>query len=227
MAAFLPAIASVAAPFISKIFGGGGGGQDEFNQIPTKSKGQQKQQNTALKQWQDLAGGGYEDAIGLLESLLDPDSETYKGFAQPYLDQFHQQTLPGIAEQYASYGSGLGGGLASSGFAQSLGSAGANLTSQLASLRENLRMQGAKGLLGQYNTMFGQTQGQESFGHVPREQGFLESMLPGATKGVFNAFTNSLVNRSGGGGQDVGRGYQSINPLMGQLDTMFRSGQIR
>lgn len=212
-------IASVAGPLVSQIFGGGGG-EGGYSQTSTKTRGQRKQQNTALRQWQELAGGGYENAIGLLTSMLDPDSETYKNFEAPYLQQFNQQIIPGIMEQFAGLDP-MGSGLSSSGFAQSLGAAGANLQTSLASLKENLRQQGAQGILQQYNQAFGQTQGNQ-FALGPKDPSFGQSAMPGMFNQIGKAGANYLTNRAVAS-QDTGRGYQQQNPLLNQLDMMYRT----
>ena len=57
------------------------------------------------------------------------------------MQQYEQHTIPGHAERFAGMG-GMGGGLSSSGFGQSLSSAGGNLQSLLAALKSSLdRMQ--------------------------------------------------------------------------------------
>src|SRR5271170_2333198 len=93
------------------LFGNEGGNQ----QLSTLNG----QQNDVLQQILKMvqqSGGGVEQAFQLLQGYLDPNSEQYKNFEAPYLQQFNQQTIPGLAEKFAGYGGGLGGGLSSSGF---------------------------------------------------------------------------------------------------------------
>lgn len=215
-----PMIIAALVQAASSIIGGGQGG---YEKVSTKTRGQRKQQNTALQQWQQLAEGAYPNAIGLLQSLLDPNSQTYKNFEAPYLQQFQQQTIPGIAEQFAGAGA-LGGGLSSSGFGQALGAAGANLQTSLAQMKENLRMQAAQGILGQYNQGFGQTQ-QDQFALGPRDPSYGQSFAAGASKGFGQAGANYLYNQQnrGVGSGDTGRGYQSNNPITNELDRMYRT----
>jgi hypothetical protein len=82
----------------------------------------------------------YQAGQSYLQSLLGGDISQ---FADPYMRQFKEQTIPGIAEQFA----GLGG-LSSSGFQQALGGAAAGLQERLASLRGQLQMQALPQALG-------------------------------------------------------------------------------
>lgn len=97
-------------------------------------------------------GGGFQKATGLLQSYLDPNSDVYKNFEQPYMNQFEQETVPMLAERFAGYGGGMGGGLSSSGFGQSLGAAGANLQTNLAQMKSQMGRQSIQDILGLFNT---------------------------------------------------------------------------
>lgn len=101
------------------------------------------------------AGGAYGQAADYYSDLLSDDSNTAQMMQAPEMRRFHQETIPGLAEQYAGYGSGS---LSSSGFRNAAVGAGADLSERLGALRAQLRQQGAQGLqnigqqgLQQYN----------------------------------------------------------------------------
>lgn len=89
-------------------------------------------------------GGGYQQGMDYFKSLLDPSSQASQAFAAPYMQQFEQETVPMLAEKFAGQGA-----LSSSGFGQSLSSAGSNLQTQLAALRAQLAGQGAQSMMQQ------------------------------------------------------------------------------
>jgi hypothetical protein len=78
-----------------------------------------------------------------LQNLMNPSQESTQQFAAPYMRQFNEQIVPGLANQFAGTGS-----LNSSGFQQALGSAGSDLMERLAALKGNLGLQGAQAGLG-------------------------------------------------------------------------------
>ena len=89
---------------------------------------------------------GYGDSISQLQEYLDPSSAAYQRFAAPYMQQFEQETIPGIAERFAGQGA-MGGALSSSGFGQALSSAGSNLQTQLAGMKTDLQRQAMNDLM--------------------------------------------------------------------------------
>lgn len=97
-------------------------------------------------------GEGMQGGIDLQRQLMDPNSEAVRQFSDPYMREFEQQTIPGLAERFAGMG-GMGGGMSSSGFGQSLSSAGGNLQSQLAQLKAGLGQNAAQSLMNQYSNM--------------------------------------------------------------------------
>jgi len=118
---------------------------------------------------------------------MDPSSQAVDQFAQPYMDQFNQQTIPQLSERFAGMGGGMGGGLSSSGFGQALGAAGGNLQTQLAALKAGLGQQAAQSLMGQYGQMSGQALGKSPFGYMHQQgtQGFLPQALSAYMQGGF------------------------------------------
>jgi hypothetical protein len=118
-----------------------------------------EQQNYLQNIFQQLGlngqtGQNYGLSQGYLQKMLSGDQGAYDQWAQPYNTQFQEQTLPGIAERFAGLGGGLGGGaLGSSGFAQALGGAATQHSSNLAGLYAQLQQQAAQQAMGQYNTL--------------------------------------------------------------------------
>lgn len=93
-------------------------------------------------------GGAFGEAADYWYNLLQDNPELMEQFMRPELRRFNEQTIPGIAEQFAGMGAG---GLSSSGFRNSAVNAGTDLQERLAAMRANLKNQAASGLfnLGQ------------------------------------------------------------------------------
>jgi hypothetical protein len=137
-------------------------------------------------------GQGFGESLDYQRQLMDPSSEAVNQFTQPYVDQFNQQTIPGLAERFAGLGGGLGGGLSSSGFGQSLSSAAGNLQTQLAALKAGLGQQAAGQLMSQYTNLSGQALGKSPFGYMqqPGTQGFLPQALSAYLQAGFPGLGN-------------------------------------
>jgi len=96
---------------------------------------------------QMLKGGGlnqnplFQGGSNFLQNLFSNDPQQMQQFQQPYMDNFNQNIVPGIANRFAGMGTGASG-LSSSGFQQTLAQAGRGLQSDLASMRGQQQMQG-------------------------------------------------------------------------------------
>lgn len=75
-----------------------------------------------------------------IQRLLSGDPELMQQFTQPYMDQFNEEIVPGIAQRFAGMGTGAGAG-SSSGLNNSLAQAGKGLQTNLAQLRGNMQLQ--------------------------------------------------------------------------------------
>ena len=139
----------------------------KWSQQPNISPEQQQ----LLSQLLQMLGGEGElgqasgDALAQLKELMDPSSEAQQRFADPHMQQFQQQTLPGIAERFAGAGA-QGGALSSSGFGQALGGAAAGLQTQLAGMKSELQKGSIQDILGQFKSLLGQGLGTQSFSNV-------------------------------------------------------------
>ncbi len=136
-------------------------------------------------------GGAFGQAGDYYRDLLGNDSQDFNAFAAPEMRRFNEQTIPGIAEQFAGMGAG---NLSSSGFRNAAVNAGTDLSERLGALRAQLRQSGAQGLmqlgqqgLGDYNENI-YTQGQP---------GFLDT-IGGAAGSALGMFGGQLPNWFGG-----------------------------
>jgi hypothetical protein len=129
-------------------------------------------------------GGGYNQAQQYHQGILgggQGDQGAYQNFASPYLQQFQEQILPGIAERFAGQGA-----LSSSGFGQALGGAATGLQSQLAQLFSSLQQQSAGQQYGQFNNMAGMGLGYQPFAYMQNPGS--EGLIPGALKSFASGF---------------------------------------
>jgi hypothetical protein len=177
-----------------------------MNKVPTKTKEQQAlwdQINNMLNP-QGQLGQGYNQGINYQMDLMNPNSNAVNQFAQPYMDQFNQQTVPGLAERFAGMG-GMGGGLSSSGFGQSLSAAGGNLQNQLAQLKSGLGQQAANNLMSQYSGMMNSALNYQPYAYQQQSPGMAEGLaqswaqagMPGlqqVSSGMQSGY-NSLYNK--------------------------------
>jgi hypothetical protein len=116
------------------------GSKDKVKQLPTMNYQQQKGLSQFFKKPITKSPGfqqGQDYLSQLLSGAFQPNYET---FDQPYLQNFEEQIVPGLAERFAGMGTGAGG-LNSSAFTNSIAQAGRGLQSDLASMRENLKFQ--------------------------------------------------------------------------------------
>lgn len=170
------------------------GRDPSWNKISNLTSGQKRLLNSDISQARQLQQGGYGDAMSLLQQYLNPQSDIYRNFETPYLQQFEQQTVPGLAERFAGLGA-MGGGLSSSGFGQALGAAGANLQAQLAQMKQQYQRQSINDLLGQYNQLTNRGLNTRAFENVydPGTQGQL-----GIGGNILNSFATGAASAFGG-----------------------------
>jgi hypothetical protein len=147
------------------------------------------------------AGGAFGESADYYRDLLSNDPELLQQFNAPEMRRFNEQTIPGLAEQFAGMGSG---NLSSSGFRNAAVGAGTDLQERLGAIRANLRQNAAQGLtnigqmgLGNYSQDVMTEQG---------SQGLLSSLGPAAvsaglgflTGGPGGAVVGGLSGLSGG-----------------------------
>lgn len=167
------------------------GGKDKLKKLPTMSPEQEKFFNELIGM---LHGGGLGQGFGestdYLRQLLDPNSEAVAQFTKPYQEQFEQETVPMLAERFAGAGGGMGGGLSSSGFGQSLSAAGSGLQTQLAALKAGLGQQAAGQLMNMYGNLSGNVLNKSPYGYqnIQGNQGFLPQFMAAYLKGGMGGF---------------------------------------
>jgi hypothetical protein len=142
------------------------GSSDKLQQVPTMNPQQQQVLSQLLSQlgMGSGVGGNFQGANDYISQLLEGSPDAFNRFEQPYLRQFNEQTVPGLAERFAGAGA-MGGGLSSSGFGQALSSAGAGLSDSLAALRAQLQGGAANQAMGQYNQTASMGLGANPFGY--------------------------------------------------------------
>jgi hypothetical protein len=181
-------LAFAAAQGLSSILGGATS-KAGYKKVSNFDKTQQALHAQRGQKAQNLGGqgGGYENAMGILQGYLDPNSSQYQNFEAPYRQEFEQQTVPGLAERFAGYG-GMGGGLSSSGFGQALGAAGANLQTNLAQLKSNLQRSSISDILNQYNQLSSGVLGAQPYSYMEQGPGMLSNALS-SFGGIQNPFS--------------------------------------
>lgn len=138
------------------------------------------------------AGGAFGDSADYYRNLLSDDSADFDAFAAPELRRFNQETIPGLAEQFAGMGSGA---LSSSGFRNASINAGRDLSERLGAIRASLRSQGAQGLANI---------GQQGLGKYyenilrPATPGFLQNIGEGVGKGIGSGASAYFTGGIGG-----------------------------
>lgn len=173
----------------------------KFSQQSTLGQSQQPLYN----QLQEAASGGgpggsFGQAADYYRSLLSDDNSTLQAMINPELRNFRQNIIPQIGEQFAGMGAGA---LNSSGYRNATLQAGTDLAERIASMRGNLRQQGAQGLTGL---------GQQGLGqyfanlYQPRTPGFLETIAPAI---------GSAAGAALGGG--ASGGISSLLSFLGQI----------
>lgn len=172
---------------------------DKMNKVDTMSKGQKGILNQ-LQQMispQGQLGQGMQQGLSYQQQLMDPSSQAVDQFVQPYMDQFNNQTVPGLAERFAGYG-GMGGGLSSSGFGQSLSTAGGQLQNQLAALKAGLGQQAAQSLMNQYGQLTSSAMNAQPFGYQQKAPTMTGSAMQGWAQSGF-AGARPQMDLTGGG----------------------------
>lgn len=125
-------------------------------------------------------GGLNPMLLQILQQYLQPGQQGIDEFSQPYMQQFESQILPRIAERFA--GGAQGGALSSSGFAQALGGAGADLQSQLAQLYSGRQQQTSGQLLNSLQGL--STAPTFGFSQRPASQGLFSTIMGSFAQGL-------------------------------------------
>lgn len=158
--------------------------QNKMDKISTMTPQQLQLLNNYIQQLGSGLGEADQGSIDYLQQLMNPNSEAVNQFAQPYINQFQQEIVPGLAERFAGLGA-MGGGLSSSGFGQSLSTAAGNLQQNLAALKAGLGQQAAGQLMSTYGARTGQALAAQPFGYQQPQTGFGTGLLGGYAQAGF------------------------------------------
>ena len=165
------------------------GSDDKFTKLENGTPEMQQFHSSILQQLKQMQGqgGGMNLANEYYNNLLKPGQEGFNQFAQPYMQQFQEQTMPGIAEQYAGKGA-----LSSSGFGQALGGAASGLQSQLAQLFSQLQGGAAQQQYGQFNQMTNAGLNYQPFSYQQQQgsQGLVGSLANTALSSLMGPLAN-------------------------------------
>ncbi len=138
----------------------------------------------------------FQQGSSFLQNLLSGSPEATAAFEAPYMRQFHEQTVPALAERFSGLGSGAQN---SSAFTQALGAAGAGLSENLAALRSQLQLGGLGQALGFAQQPISNLQGFSQLGlgtstiaFAPKQLPFWQQLLLGAGQGGSQALGSML-----------------------------------
>jgi hypothetical protein len=168
-----------------------------YSSISTLDKGQKNVLNQLMQQLSQMFRGGgadiqqnplYQSGASYLQNLLSGSPESTSAFEAPYLRQFNEQIVPGLAERFAGMGAGA---QSSSAFRNALGSASSGLQENLAALRAGLQGQASDQALQYAQQPFANLSGLAGLGlgtqtkaFMPKQQSFWQQLLTSGAGGV-------------------------------------------
>lgn len=175
-----------------------GGKEGEFGS--TYNKGQRNTLDDILNSLRGMKGGAqdiqqnptYQGGNEWLQNLFGGDQGFFNSIEAPAFRQFNEEIAPGIAQRFASQGSG--GSLNSTGFRNQIARESGNLATNLAAMRSNLQSQNVGSAL-QY--------GQQPFSNYAQ---LLQTALQ-PTQNVYQPATNPLAGIAGAFAGGIGQGY--------------------
>ncbi len=208
MSASISSLLSLLGPLLTQ-FGGGKEGQMQSTYSPQ----QQSSQNQFLGGLdygnQDITQNqNYQTGQDYLQSMFS-DPNFFNKFEAPLQRQFNEDTIPGLANQFAGMGSG---GSFGTGFQNAAAREGRNLQQSIAALRGNMQQQAVPQLLGyaqQPTSNFMQQYGlgqQNQQNNIyrpatPGPLGEIGGALTGSTSGIWGDVLSGLFNGKGGASQ--------------------------
>jgi hypothetical protein len=171
---------------------------------------------------QDITqNGNYQQGSEWLSNLFGNDPEFWNKFEAPLQRQFNEQTVPDLANRFASQGTG--GSLGSTGFRNQLAREGSNLSTNIAALRGNMQQQGVNQALQygqqpvnnwmqQLQSILNPTQNT----YQPPSSGGWGQIAGAAASGAANSYFGQNQNAGGGDVSNPYGGYISRNPGQAQ-----------
>lgn len=139
--ATISAIASVLGPVIQAFTANKGQQGSTYNKGQLSKLDQIMQDLQGMKGAQDITQGqGFQNGQNWLNSLFN-DQDFFRNFEAPLQRNFQENTIPELANRFASMGSG--GSTGSTAFRNQLAREGSNLHTNIAALRGGMQQQGA------------------------------------------------------------------------------------
>jgi hypothetical protein len=172
-----------------------------YNKLSTLDKGQKNLLQQLIGSLQGQSSNIqqsplFQQGSSFIQNLLSGSPEATAAFEAPYMRQFNEQIVPGLAERFSG-GFGVPGAASaqsSSAFSQALGSAGAGLSENLASLRGQLQMGALPQALGYAQQPISNLQGFSQLGlgtnttaYAPKQKPFWQQLLLGLGGGAGQA----------------------------------------
>jgi hypothetical protein len=164
-----------------------------YQQLSTLNRGQKQLLQQLLGSLQGQSSNIqqsplFQQGSSFLQNLLSGSPEASAAFEAPYMRQFNEQTIPGLAERFSGMGAGAQN---SSAFSQALGAAGAGLQENLASLRGQMQLGGLGQALGYAQQPISNLQGFSQLGlgtntmaFAPKPQPWWQKLLTGLGGGA-------------------------------------------
>lgn len=167
----------IAGGMASKQSGGSfwGGKPAGFAQVDALNPQQQAFRSNML----GLLQGPQQSGMDWISDILGGSPEAFAKYERPYMRQFEQEIVPGIAERFAGLGSH--GAQSSSGQQLAMAQAGRELSENLASMRGKLQSEALGRLQGMLQ--LGMAPTQESVYQQP-QAGFLGGLAGGSGQGI-------------------------------------------
>jgi len=187
-------------------------GDNKGKQSSTFSKGARGGLDGALESLKGMKGNAnitqnqnYQSGQNWLMDMFN-DPAFFDRFEAPMQRQFEEQTIPDLANRFASQGSG--GSLGSTGFRNQLGREGSNLQTNMAALRGGMQQQGVNQQMQyaqqpsqNYMNLLGIGAQPTMNQYQPPSQGFFGGMLPGMVSGWAQSQGNQYGQSQANAGQ--------------------------
>lgn len=163
----------------------------------------------------------YQQGNEWLNSLFN-DEGFFKNFEAPAMRQFNEEIIPGVANRFASQGSG--GSLGSTGFRNQIARESGNLATNLAAMRGGMQQNAIPQMFNSANMPFQNMMQMfnTGLGH-PTENGYQppsNPWAPVAGAGIQGYFQGKGMNQNNAGQHpSTGNKY----PLTAEYDTLFRN----
>lgn len=210
-----PATMMMLATLAGGALSGLGGSKGEKGS--TYNKGQLSAIDDILNSIQGMRGGGAEDVTQqpgyqqgndwLMSMFNDP--EFFKNFEAPLQRNFQEQTVPELANRFASQGSG--GSLGSTGFRNQLAREGSNLHTNIAALRGGMQQQAIPQMLGYAQqpfsnmmSMYQQALQPTQNTYQPPNAGFFGNIMPAFAGGAAQGYGQQMGQNFAGNGNQPG-----------------------